>query len=156
MHSLLLKTTGPDAVNTVGDLRVVTTLKNTGNNTLKLFKHPHTVLSRFPTDNFDIIHKSSGALPYFKGVMVKYCLRAFDNENVYTVLAAGQTISVEHNLGQTYDFTNSGEGEYDINPRKVFYALNADSSISSFEAQTFSHSVKVSGVLAVSYPHLMA
>ncbi|KAF4621981.1 hypothetical protein D9613_009067 [Agrocybe pediades] len=148
--SLLVKTAGPDAVNSVGDLRVVTMLTNTGNETLRLFNHPHTVLSRLPTDNFVISHKLSGARPAFTGVLVIYRPKASDNEKGYTVLAAGQTISVEHNLGQTYDFTNSGEGEYDISPRDVFYALNADSSISCFKAQTSSHTAKVSGALAVS------
>ncbi|KAF4615936.1 hypothetical protein D9613_011329 [Agrocybe pediades] len=148
--SLLLKTTGPDAVNTVADLRVVTTLTNTGNNTLKLLHHPLTVLSRLPRNNFLISHKLSGAQPRFKGVLVKYKPMASGDEKAYTVLAPDQTISVEHNLGQTYSFTNSGEGEYNISPSKVFYALNANASISSFKAQTSSHSAKISGDLAVS------
>ncbi|KAF9558382.1 deuterolysin M35 metalloprotease, partial [Agrocybe pediades] len=141
---------GPDAVNTVADLRVVTTLTNTGNNTLKLLHHPLTVLSRLPTPNFLITHKLSGAHPRFKGVLVKYKPMASGDERPYTVLAPDQTISVEHNLGQTYNFTNSGEGEYNISPSKVFYALNANASISSFKAQTSSHSAKISGDLAVS------
>ncbi|KAF9546310.1 hypothetical protein CPC08DRAFT_823807 [Agrocybe pediades] len=122
--SLLLKTTGPDAVNTVADLRVVTTLTNTGNNTLKLLHHPLT------------------------GVLVKYIPMASGDERSYTVLGPDHAISLEHNLGQKYDFTNSAEGEYDISPSREFWVLNADSSISSFEAQTSeSYSVKVSGAL---------
>ncbi|KAF4622329.1 hypothetical protein D9613_009072 [Agrocybe pediades] len=84
------------------------------------------------------------------GHLVKYCATASDNESAHTVLAPSQTISVEHNLGQTYNFTNSGEGEYNISPRNIFYVLNADSSISSYEAQTSSHTAKISGALAVS------
>ncbi|KAF9557974.1 hypothetical protein CPC08DRAFT_751705 [Agrocybe pediades] len=112
MSSLLVKTAGPDAVNTVADLRVVITLTNTGNDTLKLLKHPHTVLFSLPTNNFDIIHKLSGARPRFRGVLVKYVPMASGDESSYTVLAPDQTFSVEHNLGRKYDFTNSGEGEY--------------------------------------------
>ncbi|KAF4621982.1 hypothetical protein D9613_009066 [Agrocybe pediades] len=153
--SLLLKTAGPNAVNTVGDLHVVTTLTNTGNETLKLLNHPHTVLSGLPSNNFAVSHKS-GARPSFKGALVKYRARASDNKNAYTVLAPGQTMNFEHNLGQTYNFmTNSGEGEYDISPRNIFYVVNADSSISSLEAQTSSHTAKVSGALAVSPSHAM-
>ncbi|KAF4621983.1 hypothetical protein D9613_009069 [Agrocybe pediades] len=102
--SLLLKRAGP----------------NTGNETLTLLNHPHTVLSGLPSNNFAFSHKS-GARPSFKGALVKYRARASDNENAYTVLAPGQTINFEHNLGQTYNLTNSGEGEYDISPRNIFY-----------------------------------
>ncbi|KAF9554897.1 zincin [Agrocybe pediades] len=123
--SLLLKTEGPNAVNTVDDLHVVTTLTNTGNETLKLLNHPHTVLSGLPSNNFAVSHKSR-ARPSFKGALVKYRARASDNENAYTVLAPGQTINFEHNFGQTYNFTNSCEGEYNISPRNIFYVLNAD------------------------------
>ncbi|KAF9554414.1 hypothetical protein CPC08DRAFT_727184 [Agrocybe pediades] len=108
MSSLLLKTAGPDAVNTVGDLRVVTTLTNTENKSSKLLNQLHTVLSGLPSNN---LHWSN------------------------------------------INFTNSGEVEYDISPRKVFYIVNADSSISPFEAETSSHSEKVSGALAISRSH---
>ncbi|KAF9554408.1 zincin [Agrocybe pediades] len=111
--SLLLKTTGPDSVTAVYNLHVVTTLTNTGDDTLKLLNHPGTVLSKLPTHNFDITHES-GARPSFRGVLAKYSQKTAVEKNVYTVLSPGQTITVEHDLGQAYNFTTSGEGKYDI------------------------------------------
>ncbi|KAF4622161.1 hypothetical protein D9613_009110 [Agrocybe pediades] len=151
--SLLLKTTGPDSVTAVYNLHVVTTLTNTGDDTLKLLNHPGTVLSKLPTHNFDITHES-GARPSFRGVFAKYSQKTAVEKNVYTVLSPGQTITVEHDLGQAYNFTTSGEGKYDIGAQKTFYVVNSDSTVSPIEAQVSAHSAKVSGHLSVApTPH---
>ncbi|KAF4621217.1 hypothetical protein D9613_000091 [Agrocybe pediades] len=126
--SLLLKTTDPDSVSAVNDLHVVTTLTNTRDHTLKLLNHPGTVLSGLPTHNFEITHES-GAQASFRGVFAKYSQKAAVEKNIR------QTITVEHDLGQAYNFTTSGEGKYYIGAQKTFYVVNSDSTVSPIECR---------------------
>ena len=68
---LSLKVTGPEAVDGVQNLKVVTTLTNTGDETLKLLNDPRGLLSnKLPTQSFQITHQDSGAKPSFTGAVV--------------------------------------------------------------------------------------
>ena len=69
-RGLSLKVTGPDAVDGVDKLKVVTTVTNTGDETLKLLNNPLGPLSKMPTNTFAIINEQSGGLPRFNGIKV--------------------------------------------------------------------------------------
>ncbi len=68
---LSLKVTGPDVVDGVDKLKVVATVTNTGDETLKLLNHPLGPLSKLPTNTFAIINEQSGGVPKFNGVKVR-------------------------------------------------------------------------------------
>ena len=94
---LSLKVSGPEAVDGVHNLKVVTTLTNTGDETLKLLNDPRSALHTLSTNAF-VITASDGSSPIFTGVGVEY----FDNavkmkdSSDFTVLAPGQSVSVTH------------------------------------------------------------
>ena len=96
--SLLLKVSGPQAVDGVENLRVVTTLTNTGDETLKLLKDPNSVLNTMPADTFTIT-AADGSSPSFAGVRLKYSpsqTAKSTDPAAFTVLAPGANVSVTH------------------------------------------------------------
>ncbi|KAF9523095.1 peptidyl-Lys metalloendopeptidase [Crepidotus variabilis] len=148
--SLSLKVSGPAAVDGVDNLKIVTTLTNTGAETVKVLNDPNGPLSKLPTNTFTITD-ASGTTPAFNGVKAKYVPKVAAAASAFTILAPGQSIDVEHNLSEAYNFTTSGAGTYDIHPNNLFYLVGDDSSIETVHADTASsHSSKVSGKLAVS------
>ncbi|KAG8681743.1 lumenal Hsp70 protein, partial [Ceratobasidium sp. 395] len=79
-----------------------------------LLNDPHTVLSVAPTDTFTISSESGS--PAFTGIQLKYVpsqAAALNQEDMFTVLAPGQSIDITHNLAGVYNFTLPGEGLYD-------------------------------------------
>ncbi|TFK34427.1 deuterolysin M35 metalloprotease [Crucibulum laeve] len=150
---LSLKVTGPDSVNTVEALKVVATITNTGDETLKILNDPRGPLSKLPTDTF-AISEASGARPAFSGVKAKYVPKtaAAAGESAYTILAPGQQIKVEHNLAEAYNFTNSGAGAYSVEARNLFYIVDSSSKVVPIYADAEAHTAKVSGTLSVTRP----
>ena len=95
---LSLKVTGPATVDGVENLKVVTTLTNTGDETLKLLNDPRGALHTLPANTFAITN-DSGASPSFTGVKVKYSLTnaaKLTDPSVFTVLEPGKSVSVTH------------------------------------------------------------
>ena len=72
---LSLKISGPLRVNDVDSFSVVTTIVNTGNETLKLFNDPRGTLSSFYANSFAIT-SDTGASPTFVGAKVN-SIRSF-------------------------------------------------------------------------------
>ena len=118
--SLTIKTSTPNVeVDGVQNLKVVITIINTGDETLKLLNDPRGVLSPFPEDSFTII-SADGYRPSFNGAKVNYpsghpanvCADDFcshfqvsytpthaaslDDPNGSTVLAPGTSTDVTH------------------------------------------------------------
>ena len=95
---LSLKVSGPAAVDGVDNLKVTTTVTNTGDETLKLLKDPRGALSTIPANTFDIT-TDSGERPSFIGYKVKYSLDAAaksGSAEVFTILEPGQSVEVQH------------------------------------------------------------
>lgn len=59
---------GPERIDGVANLKLTTTLVNTGDETLKLLNDPRGALNRIPTNTFEIINTDTGASPKFAGV----------------------------------------------------------------------------------------
>ncbi|CAA7264262.1 unnamed protein product [Cyclocybe aegerita] len=134
--SLLLEVTGPASVSDVENLKILTTITNTGEETLKVLDDPRGALSQMPTDTF-VITDGKGVRPAFK------------------ILVPGQSLEVEHNLGAAYNFTFSGSGAYDIRASNLFYIVDHDGTVSTVYAEHLSaHKAHVSGKLAVARPDL--
>jgi peptidyl-Lys metalloendopeptidase len=91
---------GPESVNGVENLKVVATVTNTGDQTLKVLNDPRGPLSTLPANTFDITD-SAGARPAFTGIRVKYSPEAAAAAGAFTTLAPGQSVVVEHNRRQT-------------------------------------------------------
>ncbi|KAF8346297.1 hypothetical protein F5887DRAFT_107068 [Amanita rubescens] len=125
LKSLIVKVEGPKVVTRVEELILTTTITNSGSETLRLIKEPSGILySHLPTKRFHIAH-STGVIPQFKGVQVEFSLREAIKSGHLTRLAPGQSISVEHDLSEAYDFTVSGFGRYHFKPRNRFFIVNS-------------------------------
>ncbi|KAF9467834.1 hypothetical protein BDZ94DRAFT_1376555 [Collybia nuda] len=150
---LSLKVTGPDAVNTVENLKVVTTVTNTGDETLKILNDPLGPLSKLPANTFTI-SDAKGASPKFTGIKAKYVPQAAAaaGKDAVTILAPGESVSVEHNLSDAYNFSSSGEGSYAVEARNLFHIVDSASKIVPVYADAEAHTAKVSGKLASPRP----
>lgn len=67
--------TGPQAINGVENLKVVTKVINTGDETLKLLNDPRGVLHKVPTNTFEIVNTNTGTVPQFDGIKVCWTVR---------------------------------------------------------------------------------
>ncbi|KAI0697605.1 peptidyl-Lys metalloendopeptidase [Cytidiella melzeri] len=154
---LSLTLSGASQVNGVQDLKITATVTNTGDETLKLLNEPHGPLSNLPTNTFDITHQDSGASPAFTGVVVKYVPSVAiktGQVDAFTVLAPGQSINVEHDLTEAYNFASSGQGVYSFTGANKFSfvdpATGLPTSLTADSAQP--HIMTVSGDLTAPNP----
>ncbi|KAK0503496.1 peptidyl-Lys metalloendopeptidase [Armillaria luteobubalina] len=151
---LSLSLSGADSVVNVENLNVAATLTNTGDTTMKILNDPSSILdSDLPTHSFDI--SSDSGSPDFTGVMVKYnpdYVVKNNESSSFTVLAPGESVTVNHALGAAYNFTGSGEASYSIEPASLFYYVDPDTSeLASINADTQKHTIQISGTLAVAH-----
>ena len=86
---------GPEAVDSVEHLKIVATVTNTGDETLKVLNDPHGPLNKLPTDTF-VITNANGAQPSFTGIKLKYVPKTAAGLGAFTILAPGESVVVEH------------------------------------------------------------
>ncbi|TRM66112.1 hypothetical protein BD626DRAFT_398166 [Schizophyllum amplum] len=152
-QSVSMKVAGPSDVTDVENLKVTTTITNTGDETLRLFNDPNSPLSTMPANTF-AISNSAGAAPKFTGIKAKYSMDTVveKNLNSFTVLAPGESIDTTHDLSAAYNFTESGADAYTFDAAKTLYHFTDDGSIVPIEATTEAHSAKLEGKLVVPRP----
>ncbi|KAJ8456167.1 hypothetical protein ONZ51_g12244 [Trametes cubensis] len=115
--SLLLQLSGTSPGYETDSLKVLTTIRNTGDVPLELLNDPYSPLSDLPTDMFTIVN-AHGIRPDFVGIEAKYNPRmaAMSGDPLaVTYLAPGQSVQIEHDIALAYDFSTSGPGPYTIN-----------------------------------------
>ncbi|KAH8824093.1 peptidyl-Lys metalloendopeptidase [Flagelloscypha sp. PMI_526] len=148
---LTLSVAGPASVDGVQNLKVTTSIVNTGDETLKILKDVRGPLSTLPTETFNIVAED-GTTPTFSGVKAKYVPSSViedGRESFFTVLAPGESAKVEHDLSKAYNFTLSGEKTYTINAKPTFLIVDEANKATEITAKTKSHSARISGTLAV-------
>ncbi|PIL25448.1 hypothetical protein GSI_13338 [Ganoderma sinense ZZ0214-1] len=154
---LALKVTVPDAIEGVENLRAITTLTNTGDQTLKLLNDPRGALHTFPTNAFAITTEN-GASPSFTGMKVKYSpgrAAKLTDPSLFTVLAPGESTSLTHDLSSAYNFTSTGHRSYHIAASNLFHFVDANNEISAIRADAQGYDFTLTGgKLAVVRPVL--
>ncbi|KAF9016861.1 zincin [Hymenopellis radicata] len=130
--SLSISTYAPASLTDVSALEVVTTITNTGDET-----------------SF-IITGESGVEADFTGVAVRYIpeVVAQKAEKSVTVLAAGESVDVTHEVGNFYNFTSAGEGAFTVTPLTSFHAIEEDGSLTTIEATSSTASLRLTGTLS--------
>ncbi|PFH48024.1 hypothetical protein AMATHDRAFT_6200 [Amanita thiersii Skay4041] len=131
-------------------MKFVTTITNTGDEAVDLLNEPGSVLFDLPTNQFRVTGES-GADPEFSGVVVKYAYQnAIDSGDV-TTIAPGQSITLERDLSETYNFVSSGAGRYTFTPNSVFRAVDRSTKeVRTIEASVNKeHVTHISGKLIV-------
>jgi len=143
---------GPQTVQGIENLILVTTMTNTGDETLKLLNDPRSLLSNMSTDTF-IVRDAAGRRPSFHGIRVKYIpsvTAVIGNEDAFTILAPGESVDVGHDLSKAYNFTFSGSGSYIFGARSRFYYVEPSTSAAiPVYAHVVTHEASISGRLVV-------
>jgi peptidyl-Lys metalloendopeptidase len=168
--SLSLHLTGPQTVEGVENLKVIATVNNTGDETLKLLNDPRGPLNQMPADTFTI-SGNAGQQPSFVGIKVKYVpsqAAIIGKDDAFTVLEPGQSVNVEHDrkfrlfwgvftrsltryciqVSKAYDFTTSGSGPYSFEAHKPFYYVHPSNyTVVPIQADaTATYKASVSGI----------
>jgi len=97
-RSVNVRVSAPEVVSDVDDFDVLTTITNTGDETLKLLKDPRSPLSSIATNTF-VVTNSDGAYPAFSGIKVRYVPEAVAKsrgDSSFKVLAPGESVDVPH------------------------------------------------------------
>lgn len=166
--SLSLRVSGPQSVEGVENLKLVTTVTNTGNETLKLLKDPNGPLSKIQTRTFDI-RDATGKQPRFTGTKLKYIpsmAALLEGEDYFTVLSPGESLDVEHDcmslwkfetyplslklsiVSGAYNFTSPGSYRFEAHNR-FFYVDPITSAAIPIHAQVVAHEASIAGRLAI-------
>ncbi|KAF8167476.1 deuterolysin M35 metalloprotease [Crassisporium funariophilum] len=147
--SLSLSLAGPSSVTGVENLKVVATITNTGDETLKVLNDPRGLLSKRPANKFAIAD-AKGVRPAFTGIKVKYSPEVAAKMGAFTVLAPGASIDVTHDLSAAYNFTAPGAGSYDFEADTTFYIVKENNEIGVLHAnEATAFTAKLSGNMAV-------
>ncbi|KIM47618.1 hypothetical protein M413DRAFT_204872 [Hebeloma cylindrosporum] len=148
--ALSVNLAGPRSVTGVENLKVVATITNTGDETLKILNDPRSLLSKRPVNKFSITD-GRGARPAFTGVKVKYSPESAAKMGAFTVLEPGAFIDVTHDLSEGYNFTSPGAGTYDFEADRTFYIVkdNNEIGVVHADAAEAAYTAEVVGNLAV-------
>ncbi|KAF9455857.1 hypothetical protein BDZ94DRAFT_1285995 [Collybia nuda] len=148
VSTLSVVVSGPDTVTDAKNLHLNVTVTNTGQRSLKLINYPWSPLSTSPTDSF-LISGPNQVSPDFSGIAVKYAgidyVAAKGQDDAFTVLAAGQSVVLTHDLSKGYNFKNSGLGKYTIDTLGSFYHVDDSKRVVSIKATTKSHQLMLNG-----------
>ncbi|KAI3595039.1 extracellular protease [Moniliophthora roreri] len=150
--SVSLSVSAPESVADVSRFEVVTTIANTGDETLKLLNDPRSALTSWATNTFDVSN-ADGVAPEFTGVIVRYIPEVAaksEDENAFTVLAPGASVDVTHEVGNYYNFTRAGTGAFTFTPNNLFQHVNDDGTLTVIEANTSPALTKLTGQLSSS------
>jgi len=149
--SLSISTSAPGNVKDVGNLKVTTTVLNTGDKTLRLLNEPQSVLSpELITDVFSISKHDTGASPDFHGISLKWSPQLAASDNQFTVLNPGQSLDISHDLSSRYDFASAGAGTFNIVALDTFTHVDESGNFVSVKAaQSSPVSIALTGNLAV-------
>ncbi|PIL33830.1 hypothetical protein GSI_03536 [Ganoderma sinense ZZ0214-1] len=153
--SLKVAVTGPEAVNGVENLKVIATLTNTGDETVRLLNDPSSILDTLPADSFTITN-DNGATPDFIGAKVKYSptmAATSTDPSAVTIIAPGTSVSFTHDLSAAYNFTGAGYGTYTVEPSSLLHVVGSNGEISEIRPDVEPFVAKITGgKLAVAHP----
>jgi peptidyl-Lys metalloendopeptidase len=130
---LSLHISGPQTVDGIENLKLLATVTNTGDDMLKLLNDTRGLLNAIPTRKF-VIRNVAGQEPSFTGVVINYAasaddsLKALYEEEDVIFLAPGESVDVEHDLSEAYDFSSSGPGSYSFGARNLFHYIDSSTS----------------------------
>ncbi|KDQ13796.1 hypothetical protein BOTBODRAFT_33232 [Botryobasidium botryosum FD-172 SS1] len=134
-QSLSVSVSGPSSVVDVTNLKVVTTIRNTGDEDVRLLNDPDTVITpQWATHTFGVSKVGSETTPDFHGIKVKWSASLAMESNDTTILAPGQSVNYTHDLSKRYDFTHPGTGKYVITARESFTHVDPSGNVGSIVA----------------------
>ncbi|KAK7037401.1 hypothetical protein VNI00_011151 [Paramarasmius palmivorus] len=138
-EGLSVKVTGPSSsVSSVKDLKFTAEVTNNGAEAVKVLKYG-TVLDSLPTRSFAV--SKDGNPVAFSGVKLSVAL---NNDNAYTTIEPGKTVSATHEVASLFEFATAGVGRFTFLP-------NTDFRVAGVQEQA-SHPAALAQVSAASEP----
>ncbi|KAG7097576.1 hypothetical protein E1B28_004913 [Marasmius oreades] len=112
-----VKVMGPTAgsVDSVDQLRFTAEITNNGATAVKVLKYG-TVLDSLPTRSFTVTTKNGTAVP-FVGAKLSVAL---NNDNAFTTIESGHTVTVSHEVASLFDFATAVPGTFSFIPISDF------------------------------------
>ncbi|KAL0071166.1 hypothetical protein AAF712_001726 [Marasmius tenuissimus] len=138
--ALSVELSGPANVASVDDLKFSATVKNTGNEAVKILKYATILDETLPTRSFKVT-KDGEDVP-FTGIKVSIDLEAA-GESAYTVIPAGESITVNHDVGSLFDFATVGAGNFKFEPLTEFQLVDSEASFVEAEVEVNSNALEV-------------
>jgi deuterolysin len=120
-------------VDSIEDLVLLAKVTNKGSEPVKIVKYGG-ILDGSNTQSF-LVKKGDKEVK-FAGVLPQLDLN-YDDEEMYTTLDAGESVSVEHKVAALYDFSAVGPGEFTFEP---LVKTAAQASLSSTTSKSFAPS----------------
>ncbi|KZV99432.1 zincin [Exidia glandulosa HHB12029] len=124
----------PKNVASIAELTVVAAVTNTGAEDVKIMNIGTVLDSRLPTKSFTV--SRNGTEVSFTGVKLSLNLEKL-SADAYTVIPAGKTVSVVHNIAALFDFENAGVGAFSIEPVNHIPVVASDSNATAVALQPY-------------------
>ncbi|KAF9058180.1 Metalloprotease [Panaeolus papilionaceus] len=127
-------------------LKFTATVTNTGSETVKILKYGTILDEKLPTKSFEVT-KDGASVP-FTGIRLSVSLTDAD-DSAYTIIPAGESITVSHDISSLYDFSSLGEGKFTFAPKTDFLIKDTEHSAKTVEPTSYakvqveSHPVEV-------------
>ncbi|KAI3600512.1 peptidase deuterolysin [Moniliophthora roreri] len=112
------------SVSSVKNLKFTAEVTNNGPEAVKVLKYG-TVLDSLPTRSFTV--SKDGTPVNFSGVKLSVAL---NNDNAYTTIEAGKTVSVTHEVASLFDFATAGTGKFSFLPNTDFRVTGVQQQVS--------------------------
>lgn len=118
------------SVASINDLTLTAVVKNAGTEDLKILKYG-TVLDQLPTRSFTVT--KDGEKVAFQGVAMQVQLSAAD-DSAYTVIPAGEEVTVTHKVAELFDFASAGVGTFKFEANSLFQVTDTAERKSTVDA----------------------
>ncbi|KAG5644267.1 hypothetical protein DXG03_008752 [Asterophora parasitica] len=149
---ITVEVSGPSGgVKSVDDLKFTAAVTNTGSEAVKILKYGTILDDKLPTRSFTVT--KDGATVPFTGVKLSISLDDLD-DTAFTVIPAGETVTVNHEIASLFDFASAGAGKFSFEPVTTFQVQGVQERVaggahlSKIETASSSVEVEVTGDLA--------
>ncbi|KAL0950392.1 hypothetical protein HGRIS_010352 [Hohenbuehelia grisea] len=124
---LSVKVSGPAAsVESIDELKLTAEITNTGSEDVKVLKYGTILDDKLPTRSFSIT-KDGSAVP-FTGIKMQVSIADAD-DTAYTVIPAGKSVTVQHDVASLFDFESAGTGTFSFEPITTFQVASANERV---------------------------
>ncbi|KAJ7163522.1 Metalloprotease [Mycena crocata] len=116
------------SVNSVADLTLTAAVTNHGAEDIKVLKYGTIFDADLPTRSFTVMRNAT-VVP-FTGIKLSVSLTDAD-DSAYTTIAAGETVTIVHDVSALFDFASVGTGSFSFEPVTTFQTAPTDQKISA-------------------------
>ncbi|OBZ67072.1 Peptidyl-Lys metalloendopeptidase [Grifola frondosa] len=143
--ALEVSLTAPTIVNSIQDINVTAAVTNTGSDPLKILKYGTVLDSDLPTHSF--IVSKDGVTADFTGIRIQVDMDALD-DSAFTVIPAGETVVVEHEVAPLYNFEALGTGTYTFEPVTTFQVIEDNAKPNIYKVFASKLTIEIKGDVA--------